>query len=367
MKNNEHNNNQFVKAPATYLTGEDDQTTDALKKLYSTLYELRVYQIELEMQNKELRDTREQLEESRNMYAELYDSAPIGYVTLNGSGCIYESNLSAAQMLHYDRSQLVGKPFAAFVDRRHTNLFFRHLHKCYQETVASTELCLVLSGNQVYVQLTSILVQQDEISSPRYRTIILDINKQKQADTAQQQAAVAEKDVIENALYAERKQNKLDSEIAHIRVEYLEQQLEIRTSELSQMALLFIEKYEWFSLLEKKLQQALWTSPSKSKKILQQALHSLNNNLAESDTWNIFKQQLGETNRQFLHYMATNYPSLTPTELKICCLLRINFSTKEMAHLLHTSTKTIENQRYRIRKKLRISSQKNLTSFLLSL
>lgn len=367
MKNNEHNSNQLVKIPATYLHGTKDQQTNVLEELYRTLHELRIYQIELEVQNKELRDTREQLAESRNMYAELYDSAPIGYVTLTGSGCIYESNLSAAQMLHYDRSRLVGKPFATFVDRDYTNLFFRHLQQCYQDREASTELCLVSSGNQMYVQLMSILVQQDEIPSPRYRTIILDIHKRKEADAAQQQAAIAEKDVIENTLYAEREQNKLESEIAHIRAEQLEQQLEIRTRELSQMALMFIEKYEWFSVLEKKLKQALWASPSKSKKILQQALHSLNNNLAESDTWNIFEQQLGETNHKFLHSIAVKYPSLTPAELRICCLLRLNLSTKDIAQLLHTSTKTIENQRYRIRKKLRISSQKNLTSFLLSL
>lgn len=367
MKNNEHNNNQLIKTPASYLQDTKDQQTSVLEELYKTLRELRVYQLELEVQNKELRDTREQLAESRTMYAELYDSAPIGYVTLTGSGCIYESNLSAAQMLHYDRSRLVGKSFAAFVDRDYTNLFFRHLHQCYQETEASTELCLVSSGNQIYVQLMSILVQPDAISSPRYRTIILDIHKHKQAGAAQQQAVATEKDVIENILYTEREQNKLESEIAHIRAEQLEQQLEIRTRELSQMALLFIEKHEWFSVLEKKLKQALWASPSKSKKILQQALHSLNNNLVESDTWNIFEQQLGETNRKFLHYMAVNYPSLTPAELKICCLLRLNLSTKEMAQLLHTSTKTIENQRYRIRKKLRISYQKNLTSFLLSI
>lgn len=188
-----------------------------------------------------------------------------------------------------------------------------------------------------------------------------------QADTTQQKAVAAPKNVIDNTLYTEKEQNKIESEIAHIRAEQLEQQLEIRTQELSQMTLLFIEKNEWFSVLEKKLKQALWASPSKSKKILQQALHSLTNNLAESDRWNIFEHQLGETNRQFLHYMAANYPSLTPAELKICCLLRLNLSTKEVAQLLHTSTKTIENQRYRIRKKLRISYQKNLTSFLLAL
>jgi len=79
------------------------------------LQELQVHQVELEMQNEELRRIREELELSRNKYTELYDFAPVGYFTLDKSGLIRETNLAAAQMLGIERSQLTNRPFIGFI------------------------------------------------------------------------------------------------------------------------------------------------------------------------------------------------------------------------------------------------------------
>jgi PAS domain-containing protein len=80
----------------------------ALKGL---VHELSVHQIELEMQNEELRRSREQLEESRSEYEELYDFAPVGYLTLDKRGLITRANLTACSLLGVERSHLVKKPF----------------------------------------------------------------------------------------------------------------------------------------------------------------------------------------------------------------------------------------------------------------
>ena len=72
-----------------------------------TLHELQVYQIELEMQNEELRRTRTELEAVRERYFDLYDLAPVGYVTVGEPGLIVESNLTSATLLGLTRDTLI--------------------------------------------------------------------------------------------------------------------------------------------------------------------------------------------------------------------------------------------------------------------
>src|SRR5215472_2311577 len=79
------------------------------------LHELRVHQIQLEMQNDELRATREQLEMSRARYFDLYDLAPVGYFTLSKEGLILEANLTTATLLGVSRRELSMQRFAQFI------------------------------------------------------------------------------------------------------------------------------------------------------------------------------------------------------------------------------------------------------------
>jgi PAS domain S-box-containing protein len=79
------------------------------------VHELRVHQIELEMQNEELRKTQVELEQSRTKYAELFDFAPVGYLVFDPDGRVLEANLTASSMLGWDRSDMVGRAFSLHV------------------------------------------------------------------------------------------------------------------------------------------------------------------------------------------------------------------------------------------------------------
>ena len=96
------------------------------------LHELRVHQIELEMQNEELRRAQEELGDSRAKYFELFDLAPVGYVTLDDNGTIREANLTAAGLLGAERERLAGKPLGTFIFAEDQDLLYR-CHKLAAE------------------------------------------------------------------------------------------------------------------------------------------------------------------------------------------------------------------------------------------
>ena len=79
------------------------------------MHELQVKQIELEIQNEELQSSQAKERAAALRYAELYDLAPVGYVTLNRTGAISQSNLAGARVLGCDRTRLAGKRFSGFV------------------------------------------------------------------------------------------------------------------------------------------------------------------------------------------------------------------------------------------------------------
>jgi PAS domain S-box-containing protein len=81
------------------------------------LHELQVHQIELEMQNEELRRAQAELLEARDLYSEVFHFAPVGYLILSGAGLIQDANLNGASLLGVERTRLLGRPFITFLGR----------------------------------------------------------------------------------------------------------------------------------------------------------------------------------------------------------------------------------------------------------
>jgi PAS domain S-box-containing protein len=92
----------------------------------SLIHELRVHQIELEMQNEELRRAQVDLEFTRQRYFNLYDLAPVGYCTLSEKGTILEANLTAAILLSVTREGMLRQPFTQFIFREDQDIFYLH-------------------------------------------------------------------------------------------------------------------------------------------------------------------------------------------------------------------------------------------------
>src|SRR5438105_7556094 len=111
-----------------------EQTTDFIK-------ELQVHQLELEIQNRELREIQQQLARSRMRYADLYDFSPIGYASLDENGRIEEINITGGKLLGENPHKLIGRSFTEFIPEEHTQLFTDHLQRCkYSRQKRSIEL-----------------------------------------------------------------------------------------------------------------------------------------------------------------------------------------------------------------------------------
>ncbi len=96
------------------------------KSVALLVHELRTHQIELEMQNEELRRAQSELEDSRARYFDLYDLAPVGYCTLSEKGLILEANLTAAKLFGADRGRLIKQPLTRFILPEDQDAYYRH-------------------------------------------------------------------------------------------------------------------------------------------------------------------------------------------------------------------------------------------------
>ncbi len=147
------------------------------------LHELRVHQIELEMQNEELRRVQEELNAARARYFNLYDLAPVGYCTLSEKGLILEANLTAATLLGVARGALVKQPLTRFILHEDQDIYYRH-RKLLFETGAPQvyELRLVKKdGAQVWAHIQATAAQDGE-SRRVCRVVLSDITDRKQAE-----------------------------------------------------------------------------------------------------------------------------------------------------------------------------------------
>lgn len=149
------------------------------------LHELQVHQLELEAQNQALREAQGQLEQSRNRYADLYDFAPVAYVTFDPSGTIQEINLTGAALLGRERVYLLGKPMLAVARFDDAASFVAHLRRCLETRAPITgELALSTPRGSFVLQATSGPVLDRDGRAVACRTALLDVTARKQAELA---------------------------------------------------------------------------------------------------------------------------------------------------------------------------------------
>ncbi len=162
---------------------QESQEVLSPEQAQQLLHELRVHQIELEMQNKELRRAQGELETSRERYFNLYDLAPVAYVTLSDKGLILEANLTAASQFGMAISALVKQPLFRFILSEDRDRYYRNRKQLFETGLSPMcEMRMVRKdGSRFWAQMEA-SVAQDVDGTPLCRAVISDITDRKRVE-----------------------------------------------------------------------------------------------------------------------------------------------------------------------------------------
>jgi len=164
-----------------------EKCTDSLPvEVQEIVHELLVHQIELELQNEELRRAQVELDAARARYFDLYDLAPVGYCTLSEKGMIEEANLTAAILLGVARGDLVGQPMSRFVLAEDQAIYYRHRHQLF--ATAEPQICRLRLrhpfGPPFWTRLEATVAGEGESGPLVCRVVLSDISENKRAEAA---------------------------------------------------------------------------------------------------------------------------------------------------------------------------------------
>ena len=173
----------------------------SLEQVRDVLHDLSVHQIELEMQNEELRQAQIELEIARSRYFDLYDLAPVGYGTVDAHGMIVQANLTLAMMLGVVRGELIRQPISHFIVKSDQDRYY-FMRKQLLETDESQTCELRLlkpNGGTLWAQVAASSAR-DADNTLTFRLAISDITELKTLERALQQSeqrwrSIAEKPV----------------------------------------------------------------------------------------------------------------------------------------------------------------------------
>ncbi len=301
------------------------------------IYELHVHQVELEMQNEELRKAQSELEESRNKYQDLFDYAPIGYFTIDAKGLIRKVNLAGAGLLGAERGNLIKTKFSGLISPDFQDIFYFHRKRVIE--TKSNQFCdleLVReNGTPFYARLETIVVQDRKGKFSQLRTALTDITERKQAEEA---LLEKEKELENQTQHLEKINTALKVLLAH-RDEEKKKIEENVLANVGKLILPYIEKIEGSRI-----------------------------DAGHRAYLIIIKSNLLDLISPFANRLSSKLLNLTPKEIQIADLIKKEKTSKEIGTLMNLSPHAISFHRNNIRKKLGLVNKDiNLISYLQSL
>ncbi|MGV3459265.1 MAG: triple tyrosine motif-containing protein [Flavobacterium sp.] len=172
-----------------------------------------------------------------------------------------------------------------------------------------------------------------------------------------------EKLIEENNRLLEIKELENEQQLMKIKNEQLQQDFESKNRELAVSTMNLIKKNELLSAIKDDLKK---NTENSGERNIKSVITTINKNINEDDTWDMFKEAFNNADKDFLKKMKAAHPLLTPNDLRLCAYLRLNLSSKEIAPLLNISVRSVEIKRYRLRKKMDLPHELGLVEYILS-
>ncbi|QOD60880.1 LuxR family transcriptional regulator [Polaribacter haliotis] len=158
----------------------------------------------------------------------------------------------------------------------------------------------------------------------------------------------------------ELKELETSQKIIKLNNDKLRNDIESKSRELATSTMSIIKKNEFLNTIKKELLEGKMQSIDKVVKIIDK-------NITNTDDWKMFQEAFNNADKKFLKKMKSKHPDLTPNDLRLCAYLRLNLSSKEIAPLLNISPRSVEVKRYRLRKKINLEHDANLTNYILEI
>lgn len=180
----------IVKANVTEMSTR--LKTLSLEEAEELVHEFEVHQIELKIQNEELLQTQLELESMKNRYLDLYEMAPVGYLTLDEEGLILEANHTVSNLFGMARETLIHQPITHFIFKEDQDIYYHYRKKFFKsDKQHSCELRMMKSDGAMFWAHLSATSGQKTNNSVVFRLVLSDISKRKIAEEELRIAAVA--------------------------------------------------------------------------------------------------------------------------------------------------------------------------------
>lgn len=158
-----------------------------------------------------------------------------------------------------------------------------------------------------------------------------------------------------------------EQKLQQMKSDMLEAELQNKNNELSLQTSALVKRNQAIQKLLDELERQKETLGDRyPNKLYNRMKNLMEESLNDQADWLLFESHFNSAHRNFIERLRQQYSDITTGDLRICCLLRMNLSTKEIASLLNVSVRAIELRRYRLRKRLSLDGETNLTDFLMS-